>query len=177
MFNWLPPSAALAHFEPAEGMHVASGEETTPAQQVRYGFRVGMLGLLIDANTESEILKMPQVTPLPGAQAGFLGLINLRGNLVPIYELRILLHLEPRKPGANPLALIFGKGENAVGVLTEEFPVALHTLRPLPSLPVLPNALQEHVHYGYIQDELVWLEFDHGSFFDVVSRGITLEPI
>ncbi len=172
--DWLPPTAALAQFEPSGPVQTAATEEE---ERVRYGFRVGALGLLIPLETGSEVLEMPAVTPLPGAPSGFLGLINLRGNLVPLYELRGPLHMEPRRTGRNPLALVFDQGERAVGVVIEEFPVALPMLQPLAGLPQLPDALQDHVRGGYVRDEMVWLEFDHGAFFDEMSRGIRLQTV
>ncbi len=173
----LAPSAALAQFEPPEGIHLALAAHAGLRERVRYGFRIGTLGLLISPDSESEVLSMPQVTFLPRAPAGFLGLINLRGNLVPIYDLRVLLHLPPVQPGATARALVFDEGEKAVGVAIDGYPVALDGLRPLSGAPVAPDLLRDHVKGGYVQDDNIWLEFDQGSFFDRVSRGITLETI
>jgi twitching motility protein PilI len=175
--NWLPPTAALALFEPPEGMHRIVLGKAPPEIRVRYGFRVANLGLLIDPDVGSEVLTMPQVAFLPGAPQGFLGLINLRGNLVPLYELRVLLNLGARRPGVEPLVLVFGQGEQAAGIIVEGYPQAFKSLRLLPDLPPLPDALQDHVSAGYDQDGTVWLEFNHRSFFDEACRGIRLGTI
>lgn len=168
----MSPSAALAHFEPPEGSHLATSAEERKEVRARYGFRVGELGLLIDSDAGSEVLSTPQIASLPGTPPGFLGLINLRGNLVPLYELGDLLGIASRRSGTGNLVLVFGQGEQAVGVIIEGYPVALSALRPLPNLPQLPEKLQKHVPAGYVQDKTVWLEFDHGSFFDEVCRDI-----
>ncbi len=173
----IAPREALAQFEPPEGMHLAAAGPGREAVRVRYGFRIGTLGLLIPWESGSEVLEMPALTPLPGARAGFLGLINLRGNLVPIYEMRALLGLGAGKSRRHPLALVFDQGDNAVGVVIEGYPVALAALRPLAGETPAPELLREHVRGGYLQDDAVWLEFDHGSFFDQMSRGIALESI
>ncbi len=171
MTDWLPPNAALAHFEPPEGTHLTANEEVRKEVRARYGFRVGELGLLIDPDAGSEVLAMPTVATLPGSPPGFLGLINLRGNLVPLYDLRALLGIASRQAEAGTMVLVFGQGEQAVGVVSEDYPSALLTLLPLSNLPPLPAALQSHVSAGYVQDERVWLEFDHLSFFDEVCSG------
>ncbi|MDD5058733.1 MAG: chemotaxis protein CheW [Sideroxydans sp.] len=168
--GWMPPSAALAQFEPPEGAHLAAGGEVRKEVRARYGFRVGDLGLLIDPDAGSEVLAMPVIATLPGTPPGFLGLINLRGNLVPLYELGDLLGTGSRRSGN--LVLVFGQGELAVGVKIEGYPTALLALRPLTNLPQLPETLRKHVSAGFVQDETVWLEFDHGSFFDEVCRDI-----
>lgn len=169
------PGAALAVFEPPEGMHLAVTGQARAEERVRYGFRVGTLGLLVPVDAKSEVLAMPEVTALPRAPVGFLGLINLRGNLVPIYELHTLLRLEPGKNCTVPLALVFDQGDKAVGLAIDNYPVALAGLRQVSGAPVAPERLQEHVRGGYLQDDKIWLEFDRGAFFDEVSRGIRLE--
>ncbi len=171
--DWLPPGAALACFEPPE--HMPAPAPVRRDERVRYGFKIGALGLLIPLETGSEVLELPAVASIPGTPPGFLGLINLRGNLVPLYELRALLHIAPPQVARARLALVFDQGEHAVGVVIDEFPVALPALQPLNSLPQLPDALQDHVRGGYVQDQMVWLDFDHAAFFGETSRGIRLE--
>ncbi len=129
------------------------------------------MGLLIDPNAGSEVLAMPQVAPLPGAPPGFSGLANLRGNLVPIYDLRTLLGVAPATGGGEPLVLVFGQGEEAIGVLIEGYPAALTDLRPLTDFPEMPGALAKHVPAGYMQNDAVWLEFDHRAFFEEICSG------
>ena len=157
-------------FEPPEGVQLAATGQVRKEVRARYGFRIGELGLLIDPDAGSEVLAVPSVTPLPDAPPAFLGLINLRGNLVPLYELRVLLGMGQAQAGADTKVLVFGQGEQAVGVLIDGYPRALSALSPLPDLPLLPDALQAHVLAGYMQDRTVWLEFDHSSFFDEACR-------
>jgi hypothetical protein len=37
----------------------------------------------------------------------------------------------------------------------------------------LPAALQAHVAKAYVQDDLVWLEFDHQGFFQALGGYTT----
>ena len=138
----------------------------------RYGFNVGALGLLIQPGSGSEVMQMPKIWTLPGAPPWLLGLVNLRGNLVPVYELRQVLSLGQRPAAVKPLVLIFDQGDKAVGVVIEDFPRPLTALSPLPHMPQLPTALSGHVHKGYIKDEIIWLEFDHGSFFQALVEEL-----
>ncbi len=177
--DWLPPVAALAHFEPPPGTQLAVPRETfRKEQRARYGFRVDTLGLLIDPNAGSEVMLVPRLAPLPGAQPGFLGLANLRGNLVPLYDLRILLELGPRPAGLEALALVFGEGDDAVGVIVDGYPAPLTALRPLSraDMPQLPPALDQLAPAGYVQDDVVWLEFDHSAFFDTLLDRMADAP-
>lgn len=161
------PGAALNRFEPPAGMVLA---ESVEKEFGRYGFRVGSLGLLIQPGKGSEVLQMPEIWTLPGSPPWLLGLINLRGNLVPIYELRDVLGMGSRSPEIKPMVLVFDQGERAVGVVIEDFPKPLSELNLLPNLPQLPTALNGHIVKGYVKDEMIWLEFDDASFFEGLVR-------
>ena len=166
--EWMLPGAALDRFEPPAEMVIAAAVEK---EAVRYGFRVGALGLLIQLGSGSEVMQMPSVWTLPGAPPWLLGLINLRGNLVPLFELRTLLGLGQRAADEKPLVLVFDQGDKAVGILVEDFPKPLTALSQLPNLPHLPTALTGHVRTGYVKDEMIWLEFDQHSFFEEMARN------
>ncbi|HBK45020.1 MAG TPA: chemotaxis protein CheW [Xanthomonadaceae bacterium] len=52
------------------------------------GYRVGTRRLVSDFREVVEIVPMPPVTPVPGAQPWLLGVGNLRGNLFPVVDLK-----------------------------------------------------------------------------------------
>jgi len=166
---WLSPDDALAFFEPPEGVNLTAATQVQQQERARYGFRIGDLGLLINPDVGSEVLSMPQVATLPNTPPGFLGLINLRGNLVPVYELRVLLDLPPRPAGVTAMVLVFGKDDRAVGITIEGYPDALLDLIPMPHLPALSDLLRKHVSAGFIKDDIVWLDFNHNTFFEEIS--------
>ena len=167
--KWMLPSAALEQFDPPADLVLAAAEEKEIG---RYGFKVGSLGLLIHEGCGSEVMQIPALWSLPGSPPWFLGLINLRGNLVPVYELRQVLSMGARAAEVKPLVLIFDQGDKAVGVVIEDFPVPLSALSPLPNMPQLPTALNGHVRSGYVKDHTIWLEFNHATFFDELVREI-----
>lgn len=55
------------------------------------GYRVGTRRLVSDFREVAEIVPMPPVTPVPGAQPWLLGVGNLRGNLFPVIDLKQFL--------------------------------------------------------------------------------------
>ncbi|WP_313161008.1 chemotaxis protein CheW, partial [Stenotrophomonas sp.] len=58
------------------------------------GYRVGRRRLVSDFREVVEIVPMPPVTPVPGAQPWLLGVGNLRGNLFPVVDLKYFLEGE-----------------------------------------------------------------------------------
>ncbi|HRD49402.1 MAG: chemotaxis protein CheW [Candidatus Competibacter sp.] len=165
--RWLSPSAALNRFKPPRGM--AIGVAPAERQRARYGFRIGGVGLLIGQDTSSEVLERAPVYPLPKAPAWLLGLVNLRGNLVPVFNVKPLLELEDGDAPDKSRLLILGGGDKAVGILIDGLPQLAATSNALPRLPPLPVALRPYVTKAYMRDNTVWLEFDHYGFFEALG--------
>ena len=165
--NGCRQGAALERFEPPAEMVVVATEEEKLA---RYGFRVSTLGFLIKTGCTSEVLHKPDIWDLPGSSPWLLGLINLRSNLVPVFDLRQLFDLPPREVAAMQLVLVFDQGDKAAGLLIDDYPKPLADLSSFPGLPQLPDELQPHVRGGYVKGDSFWLEFDHESFFEDLVR-------
>jgi chemotaxis signal transduction protein len=137
------------------------------------GFQIGNLGLLIGARTTSELIELLVMCPIPFTVAWLLGLINLRGNLVPIFDLHQLLSIETNTSNKRML-LILGQGESAGGIVIEALPVHLTftSKDKLTSLPPLPAVLAPYVSQGYEKGEQVWFNFDHLGFFESIATKI-----
>ncbi|WP_058835476.1 chemotaxis protein CheW [Luteimonas abyssi] len=58
------------------------------------GYRIGTRRLASAFDEVIEILPLPQITPVPGAQGWMLGVANVRGNLLPIVDLKQFLEGE-----------------------------------------------------------------------------------
>ena len=161
--DWLTPSAALNHFKSSKGA-ILGIKQAAQKKLLRYGFRLGEIGLLIGLSTASEVMDSVPIYPLPQTPAWLIGVINLRGNLVPIFDLKRLLELEGESL-EKPRILILGKGESALGMIIDGFPRPVDTTDTLSRLPPLPNILKPHVPQAHAWDKIVWLEFDHQGFF------------
>ena len=87
------PYQILADYERRSLAHVAGMPEQLDAPGLwrGVGFRIGDKRLAAGFGEVVEILPMPQVTPVPGAQPWMLGVANIRGNLLPIVDLKQFL--------------------------------------------------------------------------------------
>jgi len=90
------PFAILADYERKSLAHVAGLPEQLDAPGLwrGVGYRVGQRRLASGFDEVVEILPMPQVTPVPGSQPWMLGVANIRGNLLPIVDLKQFLEGE-----------------------------------------------------------------------------------
>lgn len=86
----------LADYERRSLAHVAGLPEQLDAPGLwrGVGFRIGKRRLASSFDEVIEILPMPQVTPVPGSQGWMLGVANIRGNLLPIVDLKQFLEGE-----------------------------------------------------------------------------------
>ena len=168
--RWLSPNAALNRFKSPHG--IATGITPVERQRARYGFQIGDIGLLIGQDTGSEILERTPVYPLPKAPTWLLGLVNLRGNLVPVFDVKPLLELESDDAQDKRRLLILDGGDKAVGIMIDGLPQLAATNNALSRLPPLPVALRPYVAKAYARDDTVWLEFNHHGFFEALGGSM-----
>ncbi len=90
------PFEVLLDYERRSLAHVVGLPEQLDAPGLwrGVGYRVGRRRLASGFDEVVEILPMPQVTPVPGAQPWMLGVANVRGNLLPIVDLKQFLEGE-----------------------------------------------------------------------------------
>lgn len=165
---WLNPSAALNRLNVQQETLAAA---PAAIARLRYGFRVGAIGLLIEPDTLSEVVEKPLIYPLPNTPAWLTGLINLRGNLVPLFDLRPLLEADDG-PATKQSVLILDDADAAVGILIDGLPHNPDLSRRLQRLPPLPPLLRDHAAAAYVKDGTVWLEFNHRGFFQTLAARI-----
>lgn len=87
------PFGTLLDYERRSLAHVAGLPEQLDAPGLwrGVGYRIGGRRLASGFDEVIEILPMPQITPVPGAQPWMLGVANIRGNLLPIVDLKQFL--------------------------------------------------------------------------------------
>src|SRR5450759_2986871 len=83
------PFEVLAEYERRSLAHAAGAPEQIEAGLWRgIGFRIGDRYFVSSIAEVNEILTLPQLTVVPGARSWLLGIANVRGNLVPVIDLR-----------------------------------------------------------------------------------------
>ena len=92
----LPPFDILDDYERRSLAHVVGLPEQLDAPGLwrGVGYRIGNKRLASGFDEVVEIMPLPQVTPVPGAQPWLLGVANVRGSLLPIVDLKQFLEGE-----------------------------------------------------------------------------------
>jgi twitching motility protein PilI len=174
----LAPTAALLRgfvFEEAAPAEVALAR--APAADaagpvlLREGFRIGELRLLIPYEDGSELTEMPQVYLLPRAPAWFLGMANLHGALVPVFDPAVLFGVA-RDENAKPMFLVLGHGDDKAGLVIDGLPQRLRlAVSDRIDNAAVPPLLAGCVKDVYWSDGRDWMELQ----VDDLLRAVTEE--
>ncbi len=170
--TWLRPSAALKRLDFLREASIGDARVSESESRVRYGVWLNRIGLLIPPHTPSEVMDEMPIYPLPNTADWFSGLCNLRGNIIPVYDLVSLFGF--RKGSADKhYLLVLDKGERAVGMLAKALPQlrVIDEHLTMANRPPIPQHLEAHVSKAYIIDQKVWLDFDHEGFFGAIGRA------
>lgn len=162
----MPAVAALSRsFELANDSSMTAKKIETR----RRGLRIGNLNLLVPHDSGGELIEDVRLFPLPRTAPWCRGLVNLRGQLVPAFDLHESLDLTRLRP-ARQWWLVLGRGEDAVAFAIDALPRLLSaSTSAVVQSAVLPNALRPFIGGGFrIEDEL-WLEFDYRAYFGALT--------
>lgn len=151
---------------PADFATVPSEEKFEPV----FGIRIGSMGFLVSSKRYCEVLDKVQPNPLPNVHPWVSGILNLRGNLVPVFDLALVLN-EPSDSKKRRLFSI-DRGDKAVALWIDNYPEIKNklALKPLSTLPALPDILQRSIIGGYEMDGLVWLDVKYEDLFKALGR-------
>jgi chemotaxis signal transduction protein len=140
--------------------------EENPNDIVRQAFRIGHMRLLAPFAIASELTEMPNVYPLPRMPANLLGLVNLHGRIVPLFDLAPLFETQ-HLPREKRMLLVIGHGTAAAGIVIDGLPRRI-VFQPESAIvtPEVPAAAAPAVVATYAQGNDAWLEFDYAQLLD-----------
>jgi twitching motility protein PilI len=116
------PFEVLAEYERQSLAHVAGLPEQIEAPGLwrGIGFRVGARHFVSIIAEVNEILTPPLLTQVPGTRRWLLGVANVRGNLVPIVDLRDFIEGDPSVMTEASRVLVVRQHAGSVGLLIDE---------------------------------------------------------
>lgn len=91
-------------------------------------FAVGPCQLALPHVTVQEIVRAVEITGLPGAPPSVEGVIDVRGSLLPVYDLRVRLGIEPRAVLPSDVMLICNGGSRGTVVVRVDRVIAFREL-------------------------------------------------
>ena len=102
------------------------------------GFQVGRETYGVPITSLHEIVRVPEITAVPDAPDYLEGVINLRGVIVPIFDLRAQFGLDLTVPTSMHVVIIVSAGTRTIGLLVDTvsdiISVDPKAIRPVPEM-------------------------------------------
>ena len=96
-------------------------KRSSSTEEVEFStFRVGDLLMGIDIRHVQEINRFQGITPVPYAPENVRGVINLRGKVVTVLDLRATLQMAPAEDGHSNHIVIVNINEESIGLLVDK---------------------------------------------------------
>lgn len=136
---------------------------------LRRGFSMGGRGFVVEANLLLEVLDAPGVFPLPNGPRSCRGLINLRGSLVPVFDIRRAMGGEG---GSYRWVMVMDKGEQAAAFVIDRLPIQIKLTESnrLDGLPDVDELAAEAVSAAYRVDEELYFMMDHKKLLERLTQ-------
>ncbi|SFP89141.1 purine-binding chemotaxis protein CheW [Butyrivibrio proteoclasticus] len=84
-------------------------------------FKINQELYAIDVQSVNNIIQMPAITKVPSSPRYFKGIINLRGEIIPVMSLRRRMNFEDDSFTSNSRVIILNIGEgNLLGIVVDE---------------------------------------------------------
>ncbi|KPP83741.1 MAG: chemotaxis signal relay system purine-binding protiein CheW [Rhodobacteraceae bacterium HLUCCA08] len=90
-----------------------------PTEREYITFTVADQHYCLDIQQIREIRRWTPVTPLPHAAHGVLGVMNLRGAVIPIYDMAARLGLGDTQPSERDVVIVAALDSTSIGLLVE----------------------------------------------------------
>jgi purine-binding chemotaxis protein CheW len=92
----------------------------------------------LDIDRVQEITPRTDITPVPGAPSFVLGIVNLRGSIIPVLDSRLRFHLTPKAPTSKTRIIIIDLAGQPTGLMVDSVAEVVKlddfTLRDTPPL-------------------------------------------
>lgn len=132
------------------------------------GFRIGQQHFVIPLRDSREVFPLPeQVTPVPKSQAWVFGIVNLRGELLPVLDLSLFLQDKPAKLSKRSRIIVINDPDTVSGVLVDEVFGLKHFQREPEAVDAEQQLnLKPYLTGSMFQQETLWHVF---SFKHLIS--------
>lgn len=126
------------------------------------GFRIGQQHFVTPLSQTREVFPVPeQITPVPKSQRWVFGIVNLRGELLPVFDLKLFLHDKPVKLTKRSRIIVINDSDIVSGVTVDEvFGLKHFQQKPETASPEHSAETAAYVSGTVYQQEIEWQVFN-----------------
>jgi len=137
---------------------------------VRYGYKIGDLNFLVPEKMVSEVIQTNKIFNLPNAPKWIEGLINIRGNIVPVMDVASFLNSRTKAKDKNILVLNKPDSHSTIAIIINGLPVSLEHNDSKTKVENYSESLLEYIDEGFSQNNTDWVEFNPHKLFKKLAN-------
>lgn len=140
-----------------------------------HGFELQSLGILIAPELRCEVVDDLQICSLPGTRSWLLGMAQLRGKILPVFDLQSMVFDSHKKRNTDKRVLIINAHEKGLGVLLPGLPKRLSFTEShrMTNHSGVPEGISPFSRQVFYQDRL-WVELDFDGFFSQMATNVVM---
>jgi twitching motility protein PilI len=168
----LAPVAALTRFRPdISGLSSRTRERS---EYIRQGVKVGAAGIFLPYLEKVEIIELESVCPIPNTPMWFMGMINNRGNLLPVFDLKLFMEMKVEQ--SSRWLMVLGSGGKAAGLCIDTLPAAIENpqqvgVDQVDAQASIPDTLRPYLVGTYSHNGTLWIDITYDKLFlDLCAR-------
>lgn len=136
----------------------------------RYGYKITNMNFLVPENIISKVIKDPNIYKLPNSPSWIEGLINVRGNIIPVMNINNLVKKTSSEKYNHVLVISESGNKPAIAIMISDIPVSLEHNDNKASASNYPAELHGFIQDGFIQGNLDWVEFNPQDLFEKLAK-------
>ncbi|PCI29190.1 MAG: chemotaxis protein CheW [SAR324 cluster bacterium] len=107
-----------------------------------------------DIRNVQEIVSMMEIRKIPRSPELVEGVINLRGQIIPVVNMRKQFQMGQRENPKNSKIMIFSKGEKSIGFIVDDVSQVLRKTQSeiLPAPPIMMIGIEQNCIFGMLTE-------------------------
>ena len=162
--NSVKPFELLSEYERLSLKHtVKVQQEKVKDQWSGVGFKVDETHYALAIDKIVEVLILSETTKIPGISSWVLGLGNIRGNLIPVIDLKSYLFKKATKTTAHTRMVVIQQVGGQVGLVVDEVFGQKHFIKSQEHKDLKKSKEEtplKYVEIAYNEDDIIWNVFD-----------------
>lgn len=163
MNNITPPAAIISLLRDIQHRSLQSAANASQLDSLHgtwtaIGFRVAQENLLLPLSEAREVFTVPsQICPVPHAQPWVFGIANLRGELLPLFDLKYFLYGQPTKVNKRSRIVVTNNTKLYSGLLLDEvFGLKHFQQEPEIKVTATETVISPYITGSISQQEMHW---------------------
>ncbi len=146
----------------------------------RQGFHLNDYNFMLKFEDGNQISEIPEIYPLPNSPSWFLGMANVSGQTIPIFNLKGYFGIENnqqelayRADKIKPMLFVIQQAENATGIIIDGLLERLDISDAQIQHNIdIPKKLGDFINNAYLVNNEIWYDVDCLDFLDEIEAHI-----